>query len=392
MDRDSSFRFYEFFAGGGLARLGLGKDWRCLFANDIDAMKCEAYRANFGGGDLYQGDVWDLSAEHLPGEADLAWASFPCQDLSLAGKRAGLHGARSGTFFGFWTLMTQLRAAGRAPHILAIENVSGAMTSNGGADFAALIAELTGQGWRAGALELDAAHFVPQSRPRLFVIAARDARGGLERFIDHDADGSDSAFGRTTAVRAAYARLPDELKDRWAWWRLPEPPARKTTLGDVIEADIGPWRSEAETERLISLMSPRHREKLEAARSAPERKIGAAYRRMRIESGERVQRAELRFDGLAGCLRTPAGGSSRQFVIVCENGEVRVRSLNPREAARLMGAPDSYVLPDSATAALSVMGDGLAVPVVRHLAACLLEPMAEQLRARSRPPAMAAAE
>jgi DNA (cytosine-5)-methyltransferase 1 len=87
------------------------------------------------------------------------------------------------------------------------------------------------------------------------------------------------------------------------------------------------------------------------------------------------QRTEVRFDGLAGCLRTPGGGSSRQFIIVTEAGRVRSRLLAPREAARLMGLPESYRLPASANAALHLAGDGVVVPMVRHLAAEILEPL-----------------
>ena len=85
----------------------------------------------------------------------------------------------------------------------------------------------------------------------------------------------------------------------------------------------------------------------------------------------------MRFDGLAGCLRTPRGGSSRQTVVVVDDGRVRSRLLSPREAARLMGLPDSYRLPHPTTAALHVAGDGVAVPVVRWLAQGLLEPLLE---------------
>lgn len=99
------------------------------------------------------------------------------------------------------------------------------------------------------------------------------------------------------------------------------------------------------------------------------------FRRTRHEDGQRVQRAELRFDGVAGCLRTPGGGSSRQFVVVAEGPRVRTRTLSPREGARLMGLPDSYALPAAATAALHLVGDGVVVPVVRRLAEALLEPL-----------------
>src|SRR6185436_17232217 len=126
------------------------------------------------------------------------------------------------------------------------------------------------------------------------------------------------------------------------------------------------------TARLLDLMGPLHRARLAAVSG---RAVGAVFRRTRIEDGMTVQRAEVRFDGLAGCLRTPRGGSSRQAIVVVEAGAVRSRLMTPREAARLMGLPDSYALPRTATAALHVAGDGVAVPVVRWLARELLEPL-----------------
>src|SRR4051794_19155068 len=103
--------FYEFFAGGGMARLGLGPQWRCVFANDNDSKKAESYRAYFGVEEHFVlDDIANLSVTNLPdGQADLAWASFPCQDLSLAGAGAGLEGHRSSTFWPFWRLMQGLR-------------------------------------------------------------------------------------------------------------------------------------------------------------------------------------------------------------------------------------------------------------------------------------------
>ncbi|MFD3264960.1 DNA cytosine methyltransferase, partial [Phenylobacterium ferrooxidans] len=108
-----------------------------------------------------------------------------------------------------------------------------------------------------------------------------------------------------------------------------------------------------------------------------QRAVGGLFRRMRVEHGVRVQRAEARFDGLAGCLRTPRGGSSRQTLVVIDAGEVRSRLLSPREGARLMGLPETYQLPKAATSALHVIGDGVAAPAVRWLAANVLEPLLE---------------
>lgn len=359
------FTFYEFFAGGGMARLGLGAGWSCLFANDFDPLKADAYRANFEAADFHEGDVWALAADDLPGRADLAWASSPCQDFSLAGSRAGLAGGRSSAFFGFWRLVQALGA--RRPRAIVIENVSGLLSSHAGADFAALGEALAAEGYRFGALEIDAAQFLPQSRPRVFVIACLDT--------PPEALVGASPF-QTRAVREAHARLPEGLKAAWVWWRLAAPAVRNADLAALLEDDAAvTWHAPARTARLLELMAPLHRERVAAAALQPGRTVGAVFRRTRRAGGGPVQRAEVRFDGLAGCLRTPRGGSSRQAICVVDSGRVRTRLLSPREAARLMGLPDSYRLPKAATAALHVAGDGVAAPVVRHLAEQLLEPL-----------------
>lgn len=357
--------FLEFFAGGGMARMGLGVGWRCAFANDFDPVKAATYRANFADAadHFHDGDVWNLSTDDLPGPADLAWASSPCQDFSLAGARAGMGGGRSSAFFGFWRLMEALDDAGRAPRLIVIENVTGLLTSNGGADFAALGAAFASRGYRFGALEIDAATVLPQSRPRVFVVAARDVPASLT---------GDSPF-HSRAVRVAQAGLPDAVAAHWVWWQMTSPPARNSDLAALLEPDDAvTWHSPEKTRRLIELMAPLHRARLEA-RSG--RAVGAIFRRTRVEGGRSTQRAEVRFDGLAGCLRTPRGGSSRQAIVVVEHGQVRSRLITPREAARLMGLPDSYALPATSTGALHVAGDGVAVPVVRWLAHALLEPL-----------------
>ena len=206
-DSSNARTFCEFFAGGGLARLGLGDDWRCLFANDIDPAKSAAYTAAFGDGESRNGDVGGLRRTDLPARFDLAWASFPCQDLSLAGARRGLAAPRSGAFWGFHRLMEKLGDNGSAPDVLALENVTGLLSSHGGADFTALLHALDDLGYRAGALEIDAALFTPQSRPRLFIIAVRNPPADLT------ASGPSEPF-HSQALRNVVARLPDALRRR----------------------------------------------------------------------------------------------------------------------------------------------------------------------------------
>jgi DNA (cytosine-5)-methyltransferase 1 len=370
--------FYEFFAGGGMARLGLGPGWSCLFANDFDADKAESYRANWGAEDFFCGDLAGVGTGQLPGAADLAWASFPCQDLSLAGNGKGMGGARdevrtrSGAFWLFHDKMERLRAEGRAPRLIVLENVAGVLTSHGGRDFCAVVSALSDLGYLVGAFVLDARFFTPQSRPRVFFVSTR------EDLAPACAGPAPEKLWTPPALLAAHGRLPRDLAARWLWWRLPKPALRNVELIDLLEEEPeqAPWRAPAATRRLLDLMAPVHLERIREVQASGRRAIGAVYRRTRIdEQGRKVQRAEVRFDGMAGCLRTPGGGSSRQILLEVHGDTIRSRLLSPREAARLMGLPDGYILPRNATRAYKLSGDGLCVPVIRHLAEHLLEPL-----------------
>ena len=360
--------FLEFFAGAGMARAGLGPDWRCLFANDIDVMKARSYAANWTNQGLVVGDVAALATAALPGRADLAWASFPCQDLSLAGGRAGLDGGPSSAFWGFWKLMQALRIEGRAPTLIVLENVVGLMTSHNGADFDTLCVALADDGYRVGTVMIDASHFLPQSRPRVFVVGANGTA-----FIPSSllADGPMVPF-HPVALVAAAGRQRNPI-----WWRLPMPPKRNSILLDIIENEPHGvcWHTNVETDRLSSMMDDINLAKLEAAKRAGRKMVGGLYRRTRGEGASKRSAWEVRFDGLAGCLRVPTGGSSRQTIVIVDGASVRSRLLSPREAARLMGLPDSYALPHNYNDAYGLMGDGVAVPAVRFLATHLLEPL-----------------
>ncbi|MBP3126093.1 DNA cytosine methyltransferase [Thalassospira sp. ER-Se-21-Dark] len=373
--------FYEFFAGGGMARAGLSNDWECLFANDFDPKKAASYALNWGRDHLHVGDVAELTTDDLPGRPDLAWASFPCQDLSLAGGGAGLKGDRSSTFWPFWKLMTRLEEEDRAPHLIVLENVCGALSSHGGKDFAAICSALSRGGYRVGALVMNAVHFVPQSRPRLFIIAARKASVTLPDELLAESPGD---TWHSSALVGAFGKLSQRSQKSWAWWNLPSPVLRTSIFADLVEdKPLGvKWHTAADTKRLLGMMSPVNLAKVETAKNAGRRMVGTIYRRTRADgpNGEKMQRAEVRFDDVAGCLRTPSGGSSRQTIIVVDGKRVRSRLLSPREAARLMGLPDKYQLPKNYNEAYHLAGDGVVVPVVRFLAEHLLEPLLAAVR------------
>jgi DNA (cytosine-5)-methyltransferase 1 len=393
-----SLSFYEFFAGGGMARAGLGAGWTCLFANDIDPDKAASYRANWGGDEFFDGDLGALAPEDLPGAVDLAWASFPCQDLSLAGGGKGMGGeddevrTRSGAFWLFHDKIRHLRSRGRAPRAIVLENVLGVLTSHGKRDFQAIVAALDALDYRVGALVVNAGLFTPQSRPRVFFVAFAkplfSALPGAAFYGDApDADWSPPAL---LAAQASLASLSPELAANWVWWRLPPPARRNIHLADILEESPpdAPWRAPATTQRLLALMAPAHRDKIRDIEASGQIRIGAVFRRTRVgDDGVKRQRAEARFDGMAGCLRTPGGGSSRQTLLEVHGDSIRSRLLSSREAARLMGLPESYLLPANATKAYKLCGDGLCVPVIRHLAEHLLQPLL-----RAAPAALAAAE
>jgi DNA (cytosine-5)-methyltransferase 1 len=375
------FTFYEFFAGGGMARAGLGSSWKCLFANDFDEKKVSTYEANWGRADIKLGDVAKLTLADLPAEtADLSWASFPCQDLSLAGGYRGLgrerdnDRTRSGTFWPFWKLMRGLVHANRGPRTIVLENVHGCLTSHDGRDFAAIAAALAESDYQFGAVVINAVHFVPQSRPRVFFVAIRNGETVPKELR---ADGPLQSW-HPSALIQAHAGMTIASKRRWIWWNIPEPTPRAKVFADLVEHDptTVKWHSIAETEYLLGLMSPLNLEKVANARKSGGRIVGAVYRRTRPdESGVKRQRAEVRFDDISGCLRTPAGGSSRQTILIVEGKKIRSRLLSPRESARLMGLDDSYVLPERYNEAYHVCGDGVCVPVVRHIAGGILEPI-----------------
>ncbi|MEO0982082.1 MAG: DNA cytosine methyltransferase, partial [Pseudomonadota bacterium] len=240
--------------------------------------------------------------------------------------------------------------------------------SNGGRDFAWLCEALAARGWRVGALILDAADFTPQSRPRLFIVAYR---GAPPAFLASESPG----YGHTRGLIDAVGALDEATRSAWVWWRLAPPPVRNASLEDLTErigAHLG-WRSQEALDKLLSQMTPAHRARVEAARAEGVYRVGAVYRRIR----DGVQRAEVRYDGLAGCVRTLKGGSSRQLLLVSAAGELRLRAMTAVESARLMGLPADYKLPPRATAAFNLTGDGVCAPVVRWLGLKLLAPLAE---------------
>jgi DNA (cytosine-5)-methyltransferase 1 len=371
--KQSLMRFAEFFAGIGLVRMGLeSAGWSVAFANDIDPLKALLYQSHYPPSDdtFLLGDIHELDASVVP-DIDLATASFPCTDLSLAGSRRGLSGSQSSAFWGFTRVLEEL--GGRRPPLVLLENVPGFLTSHNGKDFTDALLALNRLGYAVDAFMVDALHFVPQSRLRLFIVGSH----WLPTAIDEG-----QLLFYQSAIRppqlASFIFSHPEIN--WRIQELPPLPKPKNNLSAILE-DLNPaseeWWSQARVDYLINQMSPRHAQKLMEMKHAPQFSYGTVFRRIR--QGKSM--AELRTDGIAGCLRTPKGGSARQILVRAGQGEVSVRLLTPCECARLMGA-DNFTITGSPNQALFGFGDAVCVPVITWIAENYLNPLLYQIKAQ----------
>ncbi len=361
--------FAEFFAGIGLMRIGLEQaGWNIRFANDIDEDKCGMYRDHFGDTDeLVVGDVHDLTPDSVP-TVDLATASFPCNDLSLAGSRKGLAGAQSSAFWGFVEVLSGL--GDRRPPLVLLENVTGFLTSHDGQDLRDALLGLNRLGYSVDAFIVDASRFVPQSRQRLFVVGTKsDLVSTVEetpKFFEEDC---------RPAALADFILWNPEID--WKIRQLPSLPRRETTLSDLLEdlpMNSPAWWSRERCDYLLNQMSEKHRAIADKMIGGAETTFGTVFRRVR--KGKSM--AELRTDGTAGCLRTPRGGSGRQILFAGGRGHFAVRLLTARECARLMGA-DDFAINVPLNQALFGFGDAVCVPVIEWIARNYLNPMLEKL-------------
>lgn len=364
----------EFFCGGGMVRAALEPTWNCLLANDIDPFKIESYNSNWPSTHLIHADIKDISARDIPDNLMLAWASTPCQNFSSAGKGTGLLGDSSSAFYGWWNVISEKIRSNTAPTIIVLENVIGLLKSRRGADFNFVSNCFASAGYKFGSIIMDAVNFLPQSRPRVFIVAIRADIPGVEKLT---CTIPDSQWHPNYLIQTIDL-LPSEVKSNHVWWSLPPKLKHSLELSRIIEHgnDSIKWHSRLQTEKLLSAMSQTNLDKLAAACEKEELVVGTIFRRMRPHENGKSSRSEVRFDGVAGCLRASDGGSSRQILIFVEGQSIRTRHLTPRECARLMGLSDDYLLPSVKTHAMKLVGDGVVVPVVQFLNDYLLLPLA----------------
>jgi DNA (cytosine-5)-methyltransferase 1 len=369
--------FAEFFAGIGLMRMALERQgWKVDYANDIDNKKHEMYETHFkdSSSHFQLGDIHKIRPQGIP-NVTMATASFPCNDLSLAGARKGLNGVQSSAIWGLIQIIEKMGK--RKPPIILLENVTGFLTSHKGQDLRDVLLGLNQLKYSVDAFILDAISFVPQSRQRLFVVGVLD-----------DVKKPPAGFDLQTCQETE--QRPKKLIEfilnnphiHWRLLNLPNPSPRNVTLRNILEGlpdDSPVWWSNHRTEYLLDQMSPRHRKIAEDMMRGTDWSYGTIFRRMR--HGKSM--AELRTDGMAGCLRTPRGGSGRQILFKAGHNKCFARLLTPRECARLMGA-DDFTIKAPLNQALFGFGDAVCVPVIEWIAQYYLDPLVNEL-IRGRP-------
>ena len=359
-------RAAEFFAGVGLVRCGLEQAGiEVIWANDIEPTKLAVYAANFDASHYRLDDVRNIEGGDIP-TVDLAAASFPCVDLSLAGNRRGLSGEQSGLFYEFTRILGEMRP--RLPPVVLVENVASFVSSHGGEDLRAAVSDLNSLGYVCDLLILDARSFTPQSRPRLFMI------GTLGRIAPENHRAMDPS---RPAPVAAFMRANRDLLLQHL--PVPVPPQTGDGLDSIVERlhrSDQRWWDDERLGSFVQSLSPLQSQRLGRLRSGSRLVWRTAYRRTRL--GRAVW--EIRNDEIAGCLRTARGGSSRQAVVEAGRDAVRVRWMTPREYARLQGAPEDFDFsPVSEAQALYGFGDAVCVPLIRWLAEHALVPSAAAL-------------
>ncbi|MEM4056769.1 MAG: DNA (cytosine-5-)-methyltransferase [Thermoplasmatales archaeon] len=313
----NKMKYFSAFTGAGGFELGLPSDWQCVGMSEVDknANKILAYR--FPGVKNY-GDIEKINYEELP-DFDVLVGGSPCQDVSIAGKRVGIHGTRSRLFFSYVTILKI-----KKPNYFIFENVKGLLSSNQGWDFAEVINQFSEAGYDIWWQILDASWFgIPQHRERVFVLGSLRRDGIRKVFFEPDNDKENTKIQRQRA---------NTLTERYR--------KAQATGSYIIEGQFNAHK------RQIDLQTP--------SASQPYRIYGT--------------------EGLAPTLHRRTGG--QQVVKIFTNNN-RVRYLTPLECERLMGWPDDWTRygmnPDGKIVELSdnvrysIIGNGVVPQVVSNL-------------------------
>jgi DNA (cytosine-5)-methyltransferase 1 len=406
-------RFLSVFSGVGGFDLGLERaGWECAGQIEVDPF-CNRVLARHWPDTPRWGDVRSVNADAVgravqahprggwgsadaaglragdgaegrgagPGGIDLLCGGFPCQDLSVAGRRAGLSGARSGLFFELVRLARELR-----PTWLLLENVPGLLSSNGGRDFAVVLAALGDAGYGVGWRVLDARWFgVPQRRRRVFLVGCLGAPCPAEVLLEPEGVLRDLAPGDEAGADVAYSlgRGTDRFGEGSGPW------STNYVVDDEVAGTLGGgsgdrgWCSDVERMTFVPYgiseqPTPKWGRDIFPALDANH---GGGGRRDAVAYGIRTNQTQANGPNVwkngTGALQVDEAPPAVQL-------GAAVRRLTPTECARLQGFPDDWnclcgvqpystwdcVCPDGPRYA--TYGNAVCVPVIEWLGRRLL--------------------
>ena len=195
-------KFISLFSGIGGFDLAFERaGMECVAVCEIDKNAQSVLRRHFPKAELFD-DVRKVGKEtHGRNAIDLICGGFPCQDVSIAGRRAGLAGERSGLWFEFARIIDEIE-----PRWVIIENVPGLLSSNKGQDFAAIIQWLAERGYGVAWRVLDAQFFgVPQRRRRVFIVASFGNGSATEVLFESEGGERDNPKGGEAGKEVAYS-------------------------------------------------------------------------------------------------------------------------------------------------------------------------------------------
>lgn len=363
----------EFFAGIGGVTAGLNS-WSTIWANDIDKMKSEYYAKNHGDHIICE-DINKLSPSDVP-ESSLVSATYPCTNTSCAGDRTGLMGIQSGVVYKWVSLVRSKGGASCYPFGM-LENPTGLISRGKGKDLRSLIMTLNEMGYSVVLTVVCASHFVPQSRPRIFINC-------IKKSIAH---ANLKAISSAADIPQCNKLYPKPLRD-WMAKNIdldicsigtPALPTRTVQLEDLIDfnAESSDWASQELTEELVANLTGVQRERFDKLVRSPAICVASVARRGRKRAdGTSYNATEISTSGLAPAQRPYKGGSSRCWVLVAGKGSYRFKCVSPRESARLMGFDDSFTLPENVKQAYQCTGDSVVPQAVawveKHVFAPLL--------------------
>lgn len=195
-------KFISLFSGIGGFDLAFERaGMECVAVCEIDKNAQSVLRRHFPKAELFD-DVRKVGKEtHERKSIDLVCGGFPCQDVSIAGKRAGIAGERSGLWFEFARIIDELE-----PHWVVIENVPGLLSSNNGKDFAVIVQWLAQRGYGVTWRILDAQYFgVPQRRRRVFIVGSFGNGSAAEVLFESESSTWDNPPSREAGKEVAYS-------------------------------------------------------------------------------------------------------------------------------------------------------------------------------------------